>query len=97
MTFYNSDTLEVLEPEVGDVTTATLSAKCILFNDDWHSFDEVIEQIIKATKCSQEKAERHTMEVHYLGKSVVYTGDLSKALNVSSVLEEIALRTNVEF
>ena len=94
---YDSDTLEILEPEVIDSTTSTLSAKCILFNDEWHSFEEVIEQIIKATKCSFEKAERHTMEVHFNGKSVVYTGDLSRALSVSTVLEEISLRTNVEF
>ncbi len=92
----DNDTVEVPELLLEETTTDTLSAKCILFNDDWHTFDEVINQIMKATKCSQEKAERHTMEVHFNGKSVVYTGELGRCLNVSSILEEIALRTNVE-
>lgn len=96
MEMMDNDTLEVEEILVEDIATDTLSAKCILFDDDWHTFEEVIEQIMKATKCSFEKAERHTMEVHYNGKSVVYSGDLGRCLNVSSVLEEISLRTNVE-
>lgn len=92
----DNDTVELQEELVEELATDTLSAKCVLFDDDWHTFEEVIVQIMKATKCSQEQAERHTMEVHYNGKSVVYSGDLGRCLNVSAILEEIALRTNVE-
>ncbi|MFM7775367.1 MAG: ATP-dependent Clp protease adaptor ClpS [Candidatus Kapaibacterium sp.] len=92
----SSETVETPELAIEDVSTDTLSAKCILFNDEWHTFDEVIEQIIKATKCSRDRAERHTMEVHFSGQSIVYSGQLTRCLQVSSVLEEIALRTNVE-
>jgi ATP-dependent Clp protease adaptor protein ClpS len=77
-----------------DVTTA---AKVILFNDEVHSFDEVIEQIIKAIKCSVKRAEKLTWEVHNKGKACVYSGDLPECLRVSSVLEEIALHTQVEY
>lgn len=93
----SSDTVETPELAVEDVTSDTLSAKCILFNDEWHTFDEVIEQIMKATKCSREMAERHTVEVHIMGQSIVYSGNLARCLQVSTILEEIALRTNVEF
>ncbi len=96
MEMMDNDTLELQESIVEELATDTLSAKCILFDDDWHTFEEVIDQIVKATKCSKERAERHTMEVHYNGKSIVYTGDLGRCLSVSSILEEISLRTNVE-
>ncbi len=71
-------------------------AKVILFNDDVHTFDEVIEQIIKAIKCDYPRAEALTWEVHNNGKAVVYTGDMTKCLEVNSVLEEIALHTQIE-
>ena len=76
-------------------TTIGLLSKVVLFNDDWHTFDEVIYQLIKATGCAFEKARDHAFEVHVKGKSIVYTGDLKECLKVSSVLEEIALNTQV--
>ncbi len=67
----------------------------ILFNDDFHSFDEVIIQLIKATKCSIQVAYQKTMEAHNNGSAKVFTGELNKCLQVSSILEEIALRTQI--
>jgi ATP-dependent Clp protease adaptor protein ClpS len=71
-------------------------AKVILFNDEVHTFDEVITQIIKAIRCSQGKAEALTWEVHNTGRAVVYTGELARCVQVSSVLEEIQLMTQIE-
>jgi ATP-dependent Clp protease adaptor protein ClpS len=71
-------------------------AKVILFNDEVHSFDEVIGQIIKATGCDQTKAESLTWEVHNSGKAMVFEGQMTECLRVSHVLEEIALMTQIE-
>lgn len=71
-------------------------AKVILFNDDVHTFDEVIAQLIKALRCSTQKAESLAWEVHNNGKAVVYTGEMQECLRVNSVLEEIALHTQIE-
>ena len=71
-------------------------ARVILFNDDVHSFDEVIGQIIKATGCDQTKAETLTWEVHNKGKAMVFEGVMDECLKVSHVLEEIALNTQIE-
>ncbi len=71
-------------------------AKVILFNDDVHTFDEVISQLIKAIRCSIDKAETLAWEVHTKGKAVVYSGEMQECLRVNSVLEEIALHTQIE-
>ena len=71
-------------------------AKVILFNDEIHSFDEVIGQIIKATGCNTTKAEALTREVHNSGKAMVFEGQMDNCLKVSHILEEIALNTQIE-
>ena len=71
-------------------------ATVILFNDEIHTFEEVIGQIIKALRCDTSKAEALTWEVHSQGKAAVYEGEMSDCLKVNSVLEEIALHTQIE-
>ncbi len=51
-------------------------AKVILYNDEIHTFEEVIGQLIKALKCGQSKAEALTWEVHSAGKAAVYEGTM---------------------
>jgi ATP-dependent Clp protease adapter protein ClpS len=85
-----------IQTDVTDGTDTKNPAKVILFNDNVHTFEEVIAQIMKATSCSQAKAEGLTMEVHTRGKACVYTGDMNDCLRVSHVLEEIALHTQIE-
>jgi ATP-dependent Clp protease adaptor protein ClpS len=83
-------------PELDEEVVTKLSSRVLLFNDEWHSFEEVIEQIIKATGCAYDKAEDLTWEVHNAGKAMVYEGDMGECLRVSNVLEEILLRTQIE-
>lgn len=71
-------------------------AKVVLFNDDVHTFDDVIEQIIKATGCDHHRAEALTWQVHSTGRAVVYEGEMVKCVKVSGVLEEIELMTQIE-
>lgn len=85
----------IIEPEIDDETTVGFPFRVILYNDDWHTFDEVINQIIKATNCSFEKARDLTFEVHVKGKAIVFHGPLPECLKVSSVLEEIELHTQI--
>lgn len=77
-------------------TVSGYPSRVILFNDEVHTFEEVIGQIIKATGCSRGKAEALTWEVHTKGKAAVYEGSLEECLRVSGVLEEIALHTMIE-
>jgi ATP-dependent Clp protease adapter protein ClpS len=83
------------EDEVDIETNIGLISRVVLFNDDYHSFEEVITQLIKAVGCTFEEARDFTFEVHVKGQSIVFTGPMSRCLKVSSVLEEIALLTQI--
>ncbi|WP_294344337.1 ATP-dependent Clp protease adaptor ClpS [Prosthecochloris sp.] len=91
---HSSEQTEVAPQET---LSDTLDAyRVVLFNDDVHTFDEVIFQIIKAIQCTRSKAEKHTWEVHTKGSSIVYAGTLPTCLKVSSILEEIDLKTEIQ-
>jgi ATP-dependent Clp protease adaptor protein ClpS len=82
--------------EVDDGTDTAEPAKVILFNDEVHTFDDVITQLIRAINCSRDRAEAFAWEVHTRGKACVFTGDMPECLRVSQILEEIALHTQIE-
>ena len=88
---------EVLDrPEVATPNDTSLSSKVILFNDEIHDIDEVIQQIVKAISCSESKAEDLAWEVNNKGKACVYDGEMDECLRVSGCLEEIGLHTQIE-
>lgn len=84
------------QPEKEDDTLVQDPAKVVLFNDDIHTFDEVIGQLIKATRCTEERAGALAWEVHTTGRAVVYSGELVRCVEVSGILEEIQLMTQIE-
>jgi ATP-dependent Clp protease adapter protein ClpS len=89
--------IQPLQEESSDTATSLGEpAKVILFNDEIHTFDEVINQILKAIKCARERAEQLTWEVHSKGKAAVFEGLMEECLKVSGILEEIGLHTQVE-
>lgn len=93
--YNNIQTIE--DQELDEIVKTKIENRVILFNDEWHTFEEVIGQIIKATGCPAGKAESLTLEVHYKGKAVVFTGELPDCLRVSTILEEILLRTQIDY
>jgi len=68
----------------------------ILFNDDYHAFDEVIAQVQKATGCSPGEAFQITYAAHTNGQAVAYVGDKQSCEQVARVLREIDLRVELE-
>lgn len=70
--------------------------KLILYDDDIHTFDEVIQQLIRALGCSVSKAEELTYKVHFDGKAIVYEGSFEECLKINSVLQEIQLVTEIK-
>jgi len=70
--------------------------KVILYNDDIHSFDEVIRQLIKATGCPVHQATKIAWKAHFKGKAVAYEGSFEECFRVQGVLREIQLVTEIE-
>lgn len=70
--------------------------RVILFNDDIHTFDEVIYQVTKATGCSAKGAEKIAWTVHLEGKACAFEGSFEECFRVQGVLREIQLVTEIE-
>lgn len=70
--------------------------RVILYNDEIHTFDEVIHQIVKATGCPLAQAEAYAWEVHSRGKAAVFEGAFEDCFRVQGVLREIGLVTEIE-
>ena len=70
--------------------------RVIVYNDEIHTFEEVIVQLIKATGCSAEQAEQHAWTIHTEGKDCVFEGDFEDCFRVQGVLREIQLVTEIE-
>jgi len=68
----------------------------VLFNDESHSFDEVILQIQKAAGYSLERAFELTMRVHTSGKAMIYVGSKDECEKVADILKQIQLIVLVE-
>ena len=90
------DTGVAVEEAVAEETRLDDPWRVILYDDDVHTFEEVIVQLVRATGCTAERAERHAWTVHTEGKDCVYTGEFFECLRVQGVLREIALVTEIE-
>lgn len=75
--------------EESDEQTETLSKtaphfRVILFNDENHTYDYVVEMLTQACKLSREAAFRCAVEVDMTGRSAVYYGSDSDCQTVCS-------------
>ncbi len=68
----------------------------ILYNDDWHPFDEVILQLQKATGCNLEEAQWIAFEAHTNGRAIAYTGTEEECERVAGVLRQIRLQVETD-
>lgn len=89
------ETETVILPDTEEKDVKAFPWSVILFNDDVHSFDEVILQVSKATACSYTRAAEITLEAHTKGQAICFTGELEGCKRVARILEEIHLLTEI--
>ncbi|MGM0587494.1 MAG: ATP-dependent Clp protease adaptor ClpS [Bacteroidota bacterium] len=70
--------------------------RLILYNDEVHTFEEVIHQLIKALGCTLMKAEELTHTVHTKGKATVFEGTFEECFEKNTILQEIQLITEIK-
>lgn len=98
MLLFAVDTEVEEETIVDDATDERIKEpwKVILYNDDIHSFDEVILQLRKATGCTDERAAQIAFEAHTNGKAIAYSGSFPKCFKVMGILRQIQLIVEIE-
>lgn len=84
------------QPSVETAVEEDTPWRLILYNDEEHTFDEVINQLIKALGCTVSEAEEITFKVHNNGKALVYEGTFEECFRINSILQEIQLITEIK-
>ncbi|MCW3786860.1 ATP-dependent Clp protease adaptor ClpS [Plebeiibacterium sediminum] len=68
----------------------------ILWNDDFNTFDFVIECLMKYCKHTIEQAEQCSLIVHYKGKCDVKSGSEKELLPIKNILIDCGLSVTIE-
>ena len=76
-------------------TEVPVLRKLVLYNSN-HLWDDVINQLQKATGFDPVHCEQIAIIAHTTGKAVVKSGDFSELKQIDSVLKEIDLITEIQ-
>jgi ATP-dependent Clp protease adaptor protein ClpS len=68
----------------------------ILYNDDWHSVDEVIDIVQQATGCSLDDAVTITYRVHNEGRAICFSGSKEECDKVAAIIATIRLQVETD-
>ncbi len=88
-------TKEKIKEEIDVVEKEVVQHEIILFNDDVHSFDYVINSLMDICEHTLEQAEQCTYLVHYKGKCAVKTGEFEKLKPSCTRLLEVGLSAEI--
>jgi len=81
------DTLEAIE--------ITEVKSLVVFNDDFNTFQHVIETLIKVCKHSPEQAEQCTLLIHYKGKCAVKKGSYEELKPMREAICEVGIDAKI--
>jgi ATP-dependent Clp protease adaptor protein ClpS len=70
----DNDTEILLDPIVDEETDEVALRELVLFNDDYHTFDFVIDSLVEVCRHDVLQAEQCTYIIHYNGKCSVKNG-----------------------
>lgn len=88
---------DLLEQEVIEVLLKEEATKAlVLYNDDYNTFDWVIECLVKVCEHNSLQAEQCAHLVHYKGKCVVKNGTFKKLKPLCENLLEKGLTVKIE-
>lgn len=79
-----------------DVATPTERAQILVYNDDFNTFDWVIQCFMEVCHHTQEQAEQLSILVHFKGKAIVKTGPYEKVKPLKDALVDRGLSAVIE-
>lgn len=82
---------EKIQEEIEVLELRANEHQIVLFNDDIHSFDYVIDSLVDVCEHTIEQAEQCTYLVHFKGKCTVKTGELKELKPRCTKLLELGL------
>ena len=88
-------TIEKIQDELDVLTQEIKEYEIILYNDDVHTFDFVIDSLINVCEHTPEQAEQCTTLVHYKGKCSVKTGEFKELKPKCSKLLDLGLSAEI--
>ena len=88
---------EHLQKEVGEENSQQNRKDrfLILHNDDYHTFDYVIDALIKICEHDEQQAEQCTLLIHYKGKCDVKKGNFTTLKPLKDKLTAIGLNVTI--
>jgi len=87
--------IETLIEEIEELAE-DLEHHTILYNDEFHVFDDVVIWVKTATGKTIEEAYSITLEAHINGRAICYSGDKSTCEGVANILRGIGLIVEVD-
>lgn len=94
----NSLTVEELNEvmQVEETPTELQQAQLIVYNDDFNTFDWVIQCFMEVCSHTFEQSEQLSLIVHYKGKAIVKTGNFDKLKPMKDALVERGLSAVID-
>ncbi len=88
-------TKEKISEQVLVEESISFDNEIVMYNDDYNTFDHVIDTLIKVCKHTSEQAEQCSLIVHYKGKCTVKTGSIDELTPQCSQLLEAGLSAEI--
>ncbi len=87
--------LEDTSVEVRDSIESTDIKDLVIFNDDYNTFQHVIDTLIKVCKHDQIQAEQCTWIIHFKGKCAVKKGSFSELKPMKEAICEVGIDAKI--
>lgn len=88
-------TKEKIKEQVLVEEAISFDNQIVMYNDDYNTFDHVIDTLIRVCNHTSEQAEQCSLIIHYKGKCTVKTGPIHELTPQCSQLLEAGLSAEI--
>jgi len=96
MNIFNTQDLNNFEEDVDVMDTNTATAQLLVYNDDFNTFDWVIQSFMEVCDHTFEQSEQLSIIIHFSGKAIIKTGPMSQLTPMKEALVERGISAVIE-